>query len=81
MRERAAWLTGLRLTPAALHCLLTHLSCRTSLTPTHTGSLFISYTIKTFGALTFATIMTTRQFLSILLSSLFFGSPLTPGQW
>jgi len=46
-----------------------------------TGSLCISYTIKTFGALTFATIMTTRQFLSILLSSLFFGSPLTPGQW
>lgn len=45
------------------------------------GSLFISYTIKTFGALTFATIMTTRQFLSILLSSAFFGSPLTKGQW
>jgi adenosine 3'-phospho 5'-phosphosulfate transporter B2 len=45
------------------------------------GSLFISYTIKTFGALVFAIIMTTRQFLSILLSSLFFGSPLTGGQW
>lgn len=46
-----------------------------------TGSLFISYTIKSFGALVFAIIMTTRQFLSILLSSLFFGSPLTLGQW
>jgi adenosine 3'-phospho 5'-phosphosulfate transporter B2 len=45
------------------------------------GSLFISYTIKSFGALVFAIIMTTRQFLSILLSSLFFGSPLTLGQW
>lgn len=45
------------------------------------GSLFISYTIKTFGALTFAVIMTTRQFLSILLSSFFFGNPLTFGQW
>ncbi|KIZ01972.1 hypothetical protein MNEG_5989 [Monoraphidium neglectum] len=45
------------------------------------GSLCISYTIKSFGALTFATIMTTRQFLSILLSSAFFGSPLTRGQW
>lgn len=45
------------------------------------GSLFISYTIKSFGALVFAIIMTTRQFLSILLSSLFFGSPLTGGQW
>jgi nicotinamide riboside transporter PnuC len=45
------------------------------------GSLFITYTIKTFGALVFAIIMTTRQFLSILLSSMFFGSPLTLGQW
>jgi adenosine 3'-phospho 5'-phosphosulfate transporter B2 len=45
------------------------------------GSLFISYTIKGFGALVFAIIMTTRQFLSILLSSLFFGAPLTLGQW
>jgi adenosine 3'-phospho 5'-phosphosulfate transporter B2 len=45
------------------------------------GSLFISYTIKSFGALVFAIIMTTRQFLSILLSSLFFGAPLTMGQW
>lgn len=49
--------------------------------PHSTGSLFISYTIKSFGALVFAIIMTTRQFLSILLSSLFFGSPLTAGQW
>lgn len=48
---------------------------------TPAGSLFISYTIKSFGALMFATIMTTRQFLSILLSSFFFGSPLTGGQW
>lgn len=45
------------------------------------GSLCISYTIKTFGALVFATIMTTRQFLSILLSAVVFRSPLTPGQW
>jgi len=45
------------------------------------GSLVISHTIKTFGALVFATIMTTRQFLSILLSSFIFGSPLSGGQW
>jgi hypothetical protein len=45
------------------------------------GSLVISHTIKTFGALIFATIMTTRQFLSILLSSFVFGSPLSGGQW
>jgi hypothetical protein len=49
--------------------------------PPFAGSLFISYTIKSFGALTFATIMTTRQFLSILLSSIFFRNPLTHGQW
>lgn len=45
------------------------------------GSLFISYTIKTFGALVFATIMTTRQFLSILLSCIIFVHPLSEGQW
>lgn len=46
-----------------------------------TGALFISYTIKTFGALIFATIMTTRQFLSILLSCVLFAHPLSLGQW
>jgi adenosine 3'-phospho 5'-phosphosulfate transporter B2 len=45
------------------------------------GSLFISFTIKTFGALIFATIMTTRQFLSILLSCFLFLHPLSLGQW
>eukprot|EP00201_Polytomella_parva_P014969 CAMPEP_0175059300 /NCGR_PEP_ID=MMETSP0052_2-20121109/12355_1 /TAXON_ID=51329 ORGANISM="Polytomella parva, Strain SAG 63-3" /NCGR_SAMPLE_ID=MMETSP0052_2 /ASSEMBLY_ACC=CAM_ASM_000194 /LENGTH=366 /DNA_ID=CAMNT_0016324833 /DNA_START=253 /DNA_END=1353 /DNA_ORIENTATION=- len=45
------------------------------------GSLFISYTIRTFGSLVFATIMTTRQFLSILLSCLIFAHPLSGGQW
>lgn len=45
------------------------------------GALFISYTIKTFGALIFATIMTTRQFLSILLSCVLFAHPLSGGQW
>ncbi|MEW5319511.1 MAG: hypothetical protein WDW38_010656 [Sanguina aurantia] len=45
------------------------------------GALFISYTIKTFGSLAFATIMTTRQFLSILLSCLYFVHPLSSGQW
>jgi hypothetical protein len=45
------------------------------------GQLFISHTIKSFGALLFATVMTTRQFLSILLSCLLFAHPLTAGQW
>jgi len=35
----------------------------------------------TFGALMFSTIMTIRQFLSLLLSSIFFLHPLTIGQW
>uniref|UniRef100_A0A7S0RI30 Uncharacterized protein n=1 Tax=Chlamydomonas leiostraca TaxID=1034604 RepID=A0A7S0RI30_9CHLO len=43
--------------------------------------LVISYTIKRYGAVVFATIMTTRQFFSILLSSAVFWTPLQAGQW
>lgn len=43
--------------------------------------LIISYTIKRYGAVVFATIMTTRQFFSILLSSLVFWTPLQHTQW
>eukprot|EP00850_Spirogloea_muscicola_P011432 SM000071S21056 [mRNA] locus=s71:155439:158818:- [translate_table: standard] len=46
-----------------------------------TSQFFISYTIRTFGALAFATIMTTRQLLSILLSCMWFGHGLSLGQW
>merc|ERR1719258_622837 len=47
-----------------------------------TANLFISYTIKEFGALIFATIMTTRQFISILMSCVLFLHPLSwPGQY
>jgi len=45
------------------------------------SQFFISYTIRTFGALTFATIMTTRQLLSILLSCLWFAHPLSWEQY
>jgi adenosine 3'-phospho 5'-phosphosulfate transporter B2 len=45
------------------------------------GQLVILYTIKEFGALLFATIMTTRQFMSILLSCLIFVHPLGLQQW
>ncbi|PON52549.1 UAA transporter [Trema orientale] len=45
------------------------------------SQFFISYTIRTFGALTFATIMTTRQLVSILLSCLWFSHPLSWEQW
>ena len=45
------------------------------------GQLFISHTIKTYGALIFATVMTTRQFISILLSCILFAHPLSLGQW
>ncbi|OEL15527.1 UDP-galactose/UDP-glucose transporter 5B [Dichanthelium oligosanthes] len=41
------------------------------------SQFFISYTIRTFGALTFATIMTTRQLVSILLSCVWFVHPLS----
>ena len=45
------------------------------------GQLFILHTIKTFGALMFAAVMTTRQFLSILVSSILFNNQLSEGQW
>ncbi|XP_047174615.1 UDP-galactose/UDP-glucose transporter 5-like [Vigna umbellata] len=45
------------------------------------SQFFISYTIRTFGALTFATIMTTRQLLSIMLSCVWFAHPLSWEQW
>jgi adenosine 3'-phospho 5'-phosphosulfate transporter B2 len=61
--------------PDALTSMLT-LSAAATL-----GQLFISHTIKTFGALLFATVMTTRQFLSILLSCVIFAHPLSLGQW
>lgn len=43
--------------------------------------LFISHVVKQHGALAFAWIMTTRQFCSILLSSVVFMHPLTTQQW
>lgn len=45
------------------------------------GQIVILFTIRTFGALMFSTIMTIRQFLSLLLSSVFFLHPLSIGQW
>ena len=45
------------------------------------GQLFILHTIREFGALIFATVMTSRQFLSILLSCLLFMHPLSAMQW
>merc|ERR1712060_1010014 len=45
------------------------------------GQLFILTTIKRFGALLFATVMTTRQFISILLSAFLYFHPITLGQW
>ena len=45
------------------------------------GQLVIYYTIKNFGALFFALVMTTRQVFSILLSCIIFFHPLTLGQW
>ncbi|CAK7331650.1 unnamed protein product [Dovyalis caffra] len=45
------------------------------------SQFFISYTIRTFGALTFAAIMTTRQLVSIMLSCVWFAHPLSWEQW
>ena len=54
---------------------------RSCLALTSAGQLFIVHTIKSYGALLFATVMTTRQFLSILLSCILYRHPLTAGQW
>lgn len=45
------------------------------------GQFAITYTIKEFGALLYATIMTVRQFLSVFLSNLMFRHGMTPMQW
>ena len=42
------------------------------------GQLFVFYTISTFGALVFVTIMTLRQAIAILLSCLVYGHSLAP---
>lgn len=46
-----------------------------------TVQLFISFTIKEYGALNFALMMTLRQFLSIVLSCIVFEHELTLLQW
>ena len=45
------------------------------------GQIIIYHTIRNFGALVCSTIMTTRQFTSLLISSAFFFSPITKMQW
>ncbi|KAB2080967.1 hypothetical protein ES319_A05G102200v1 [Gossypium barbadense] len=45
------------------------------------SQFFISYTIRTFGAIAFAAVMTTRQLVSIMLSCVWFGHPLSWEQW
>ena len=44
------------------------------------GQQIIYYIIKAFGALVFATAMTSRQFIAILLSSILYGHPMSNGQ-
>jgi len=46
-----------------------------------TGQLIILITIKQFGALFFATVMTVRQVVSIILSCIVYLHPLTIWQW
>ncbi|KAM2985948.1 hypothetical protein FF2_006289 [Malus domestica] len=81
-------LTGLllqgQLLPA-IHFVSSHNDCFFDIallsTVATASQFFISYTIRTFGALTFATIMTTRQLASIMLSCLWFSHPLSREQW
>mmetsp|Transcript_12298 Transcript_12298/g.21004 ORF Transcript_12298/g.21004 Transcript_12298/m.21004 type:complete len:194 (+) Transcript_12298:686-1267(+) len=45
------------------------------------GQFAISYTIKNYGALVYATIMTVRQLLSVITSNILFGHNITMLQW
>lgn len=45
------------------------------------GQFAITYTIKEFGALLYATIMTVRQFLSVFISNIVFGHGMNYKQW
>jgi solute carrier family 35 (adenosine 3'-phospho 5'-phosphosulfate transporter), member B2 len=45
------------------------------------GQIAIGYTIKTFGALLYATIMTIRQFLSVFISNIVFRHGMSFMQW
>eukprot|EP01102_Stenamoeba_stenopodia_P021949 TRINITY_DN8978_c0_g1_i2.p1 TRINITY_DN8978_c0_g1~~TRINITY_DN8978_c0_g1_i2.p1 ORF type:complete len:339 (-),score=46.63 TRINITY_DN8978_c0_g1_i2:156-1172(-) len=45
------------------------------------GQVIIYYSIKEFGALFFSTVMTTRQIISMLLSSIIYLHPLSFWQW
>lgn len=45
------------------------------------GQIAIGYTIKTFGALLYATIMTIRQFLSVFISNIVFAHGMSFMQW
>jgi len=44
-----------------------------------TGQMFIFYTIKTFGPVVFTIIMTTRQMISMCISTIYFGHTITKG--
>ena len=44
------------------------------------GQVALYYSIKNFGALFFASVMTTRQIMSIILSCILYFHPLTVGQ-
>lgn len=46
-----------------------------------TGQLCIYYTIRQMGALVYATVMTTRQFVSIIGSAIVYGHALNMKQW
>lgn len=45
------------------------------------GQIFVFWTIRTFDALTFSTITTTRKFFTIVLSVVYYGHRQTQAQW
>ena len=80
-----AWLLTTDQVPGVIQFIKIHPECVQDIFTLSVSSAVsqfaISYTIFCFGAVTLASVMTFRQFISVVISCFLFGSPLTLAQW
>jgi len=80
-----AWLLTTDQVPGVIQFIKNHPECVQDIFTLSVSSAVsqfaISYTIFCFGAVTLASVMTFRQFISVVISCFLFGSPLTLAQW
>ncbi|ACO70546.1 Drug/Metabolite transporter superfamily, partial [Micromonas commoda] len=80
-----AWLLTTDQVPGVIQFIKVHPECVQDIFTLSVSSAVsqfaISYTIFCFGAVTLASVMTFRQFISVVISCFLFGSPLTLAQW